>query len=426
VTNRMQFSRMRWEVVEISSTSISKRLTPAQRRRPSSWAWRIAVYVAIAVTGANAISTQAAAQEADIDALLRLHHLQRVAHVLGDARLLTAPFAAGFVEVSDGRISMPSPAAAQARFERYLAGVRFLEWEDVRPPRIRISPHGDWAEVIVQKRVRTIPDDTLRSTVHSSDIFAWSGRWVHADSTWRLQSMVSTHASRPATSPYTLAEYVGAHHVLGRARRAVGGDAAVAHIAMLHFVAQCGGPGGPYVTEVASAKDGRVAFIQRFPTRRRFAAGIGLAGPWQQEGSGTVRDSLGVELETVVTAHELHLLAIAPETRFSAPVARANDRIGERGVDVVQFTDRLGAAVDFLYDTATGLPLGFRPVNHTGQGAAEILTTFDDWRAVGDIRLPYSIAIQQGHDLYRCRIMDASVDWLPDDRFRAQHYHTDQ
>lgn len=371
------------------------------------------------VAAASLVPTAAATQDGALEGLLRLHHEQRVAHVLDDADLLSGALAAGFVEVGRGRVTVPSRGTARHRFADYLGGVRFLEWDDVRPPRIRLSPDGAWSEVIVEKRVRSIPTDTTKSRATSSAVFAWVGRWVRTDSTWRLATIASTQRRIDDEAPVpSLAARVRAWEILRRARETLGGEGVVARVGTLRFIAECEGPGGPFVTEVTSARDGRVRLAQRFPNRPDFAAGVGLDGSWRRVGAEEVVDSLGPALGTVVTAHEMHLLAIAPEARYSAPVARPSRRLDGRQVEVVEFVDALGAPVRFFYDATTGLPTGFRPVDHSGPGTARISIRFDDWREVGEVRLPFRIRIDQGGDTFLYRVSEASTDWLSDPAFR--------
>jgi hypothetical protein len=85
---------------------------------------------------------------------------------------------------------------------------------------------------------------------------------------------------------------------------------------------------------------------------------------------------------------------------------------------VVRFRDGLGAPVDFLFDPANGAPLAFRPVNHTGQGAREIVTRFNDWRPAGDLTLPRSVTMTEGTDVFRYRITEIATDWIEDRVFR--------
>jgi hypothetical protein len=153
-----------------------------------------------------------------------------------------------------------------------------------------------------------------------------------------------------------------------------------------------------------------------------FAAGESLRGPWQQSGphpGNPVIDSLGGALHRIINGHEFLLLAIAPEARFTSPVAGPREHIGGVEADVIRFTDSSGWPVDFLYGVATGLPLGFRATTRSARGETAVLSQFDDWRPVGAIRLPFRVRITHGADVFRYMIADASTEWLADSAFSA-------
>lgn len=372
---------------------------------------RFALALAILVSVSLPVRAGSARDEA-VEELLRLHHEQRVAHVLADAALLTSPFAADFVEMSLGRMSTPTADQARARFDSYLNSVHFLEWENTRPPVIRLSPDGKWAEMLVSKRVRALPADPEATPSEVSMTFAWSERWSRTDDGWKLSTIVSTDRPSAGTSDASPADRLQAHRILTRAREALGGLDAVARVATLSFTSECSGPNGEFRTEVASARDGRAKFVQRFADDSGFAAGRDLEGQWVESGGGPADRTPNAVIETVVSGHEMHLLALAPESRFSSPVARPEQSLQGRQVHVVELTDSLGAAVSFYFDPETHLPVGFSPANHTGRGSSDILTTFAGWRRVGEVLLPFSIRIEHGEDLYAYRITEASVAWL--------------
>ncbi|MGD2071156.1 MAG: hypothetical protein PVI57_20985 [Gemmatimonadota bacterium] len=374
--------------------------------------WRCA----LAVAGITALfgSGPARAQTPATERLLQLHHQQRVAHVLGDADLLSDLFADTLMQIDGGAAGAVRRDSARARFARYFAAQRFLEWEDVRPPSIRVSPDAAWAEVIVEKRVRTVPVDTSVGRQGYAR-FAWMERWRRDGEDWRLASIASTDRSVPDSSPVPIRDRVRAWEVLRRAREALGGEEAVARVATLRFTAACRGPNGPFRTSVASAVDGRVRFLQTFEGRQPFEAGVGLEGAWIS-GDGDV-SQLDSTSESVVRAHEMHLLALTPEARFTNPVARPDTVVEGRVSHVVELTDALGGAVRFYYDARTGRPTAFSPVNHTGRGPSGIFAAFGDWRGVGEVQLPFRIVITQGEDVYRYGVTEASVEWQPSSVF---------
>lgn len=92
--------------------------------------------------------------EADRAELLRMHALAQTAHLDKRPDLMVASFADSFLNISRGAVTVRTPAESRARFQAYFDRSTFLEWADLAPPVIRISPDGQMAYVIVQKRVR--------------------------------------------------------------------------------------------------------------------------------------------------------------------------------------------------------------------------------------------------------------------------------
>jgi hypothetical protein len=136
--------------------------------------------------------------DADRTALLRLHALAETAHLDKRADLLVASFSDSFLNVARGAVTRRTPAENRARFQAYFDRSTFQEWADLAPPIIRISPDGQMAYVIVQKRVRlTAPDSTgVPRAEHT--VFAWVELYEKRAGRWTLMAVAST--DRPGTS----------------------------------------------------------------------------------------------------------------------------------------------------------------------------------------------------------------------------------
>jgi hypothetical protein len=130
--------------------------------------------------------------EADRAALLRLHDLAQTAHLDKRPDLLVASFADSFLNISRGAVTVRSPAENRARFQAYFDRSSFLEWADLAPPVIRISPDGQMAYVIVQKQVRLTALDSAgpRRPVHT--IYAWVELYEKSGGRWTLMALAST------------------------------------------------------------------------------------------------------------------------------------------------------------------------------------------------------------------------------------------
>lgn len=196
--------------------------------------WRApALFAAVLALGCAPSAEPPIQDDAAVEALLRLHHEQRVAHVLrASDRLFTA--------------------------------ARFLEWEDVAPPMVRVADDGSLATVAVEKRVRVLVETEGQPLREDARRFTWVGTWQREAGDWQLVGLASTDRPEDDPDPTLPESHLAAYAILHAARDAVGGQAAVAAIATVSLAAECDGPRGPFTTAVRSARDGRVVFVQRF------------------------------------------------------------------------------------------------------------------------------------------------------------------
>src|SRR5215207_8083471 len=141
--------------------------------------------------------TPRAGRVADSLALLRLHERAREAHLTRRADLLVASQADSLISVSGGRVSITPRARVQSGFQPYLDASTFQAWDDIVPPRIRISSDGQMAYVIVQKRVHLTARDSTGATQAERTRFAWMSVYEKRGGQWRMTAIAST--DRPDT-----------------------------------------------------------------------------------------------------------------------------------------------------------------------------------------------------------------------------------
>ena len=129
---------------------------------------------------------------ADRAALLRLHAVAQTAHLEKRPDLLVASFADSFLNISRGAVTLRTPAESRARFQAYFQRSTFLEWADLAPPLIRMSPDGQMAYVIVQKRVRLTALDSAGVPRPEHTLFAWVELYEKQGGRWTLMAVAST------------------------------------------------------------------------------------------------------------------------------------------------------------------------------------------------------------------------------------------
>jgi ketosteroid isomerase-like protein len=140
----------------------------------------------------QSLAADPAARAADRAELLRLHERQRAAHLQRRADWLVEEWADSLFSVSRGKVSIGRKEPGQAGFQDYLDAVTFQAWDDIVPPRIRISPDGQMAYVIVEKRVHLTSRDSAGAAEAERTRFAWMSVYEKQDGKWRLAAIAST------------------------------------------------------------------------------------------------------------------------------------------------------------------------------------------------------------------------------------------
>src|SRR5215208_4622460 len=135
------------------------------------------------------------ASAADRAELLRLHERARTAHLQRRADWLAADWADSIFSISRGGVSIGTKgnrARSQAGFQEYFDASTFQAWDDIVPPRIRISPDGQMAYVIVEKRVHLTARDSSGAVQAAKTRFAWLSVYEKQAGKWLLAAIAST------------------------------------------------------------------------------------------------------------------------------------------------------------------------------------------------------------------------------------------
>lgn len=139
------------------------------------------------------------AEAAPRDEVAARHALEREAHMDRNVELLLSLQADDFVLIDAGEVLRPTRAEQAERFGAYFASVRFLKWDDLAPPSIRVSADGTLATVVVRKEVVLVPADAGEDARPSRAVFAWMETWEKRRGRWLMVALCSTRA--PAEPP---------------------------------------------------------------------------------------------------------------------------------------------------------------------------------------------------------------------------------
>jgi hypothetical protein len=200
-------------------------------------------------------------------------------------------------------------------------------------------------------------------------------------------------ACKPGESKWPADPDPVAYQVLAGSRRALGATDRVRTISAL---ARVNGPHGSFETQVYSARDGRA----RLDLGGQFLGGIDACHGWLVDHAAHVVRPLDRVSRSVVRGHELHMLVVAPETRWHKPQSRGTQPWAGHSALAVEFRDDLGEPALLYLRPSDTLPLGLELVNHTGHGAADVKVTFDRWEKVGKVLLFRRAVFEHGGDRY--------------------------
>ena len=78
------------------------------------------------------------------------------------------------------------------RIKGYFESFKFKEWDDIKPPIIKVSRDGSMATIIVQKRVSGTYTNDEGEEIAEQTEFAWLEVWEKQDGQWKVVTVAST------------------------------------------------------------------------------------------------------------------------------------------------------------------------------------------------------------------------------------------
>ena len=334
----------------------------------------------------------------------------RRAHYAADAELLASGLDDTLHSLDAGVSTAQPRDSVRAMFSGYFAGAAYRAWENVEPPRIALSDDGSLATVLQVVCVdREEPDsagDRRRRVFVSA--YGSSHRW--RDGRWRMTTVVSTFLPDPPRRCPTGSPDSTSRRILDGAARALGAN----RVQTIEAVASVQGPRRRFEASIRSARDGRA----RLALGPDFVAGFGRSGAWLAERERvTAPDSA---TRTVVRGHELHLLVLAPESRWRDPLFLGLLPWQGDSALAVSLLDELDTPAVLYLGRRDSLPVGLRLINHTGVGASRVDVTLGDWETIDGVRLFRRAAFQHGPDRYDYRYTTLRLNRLADAAFEPR------
>ncbi len=144
----------------------------------------------------RSVSKNTDPREADREALLALHALERRAHLDGDARLLAGVFSEQVWEAGRGQLTLLSRSELEERFAAYFESVSYTVWDDLQPPHVAVSADGTtaWMAVRVEGRMSAAGDGGQR--VERAFESAWIATYAKSGAMWQMVGIASSVVDR--------------------------------------------------------------------------------------------------------------------------------------------------------------------------------------------------------------------------------------
>jgi hypothetical protein len=203
-----------------------------------------------------------------------------------------------------------------------------------------------------------------------------------------------------------------AEQLLAGAGRALG---EVGRVKSLMAIATVKGPSRSFQSAVYSARDGRA----RLALGERFLAGVGRTKGWIYHPAAHKVASLDDTSRGVIRGHELHMMMLAPTTRWQQPQSRDSQEWAGEPALAVEFRDNFGAPTTLYLRSSDTLPIGWQLVNHTGQGPPDIRVTLSQWEEIEGVRLFRHAVFAQDSARYVYDYTKIELNAVPDSMFEA-------
>lgn len=187
--------------------------------------------------------------------------------------------------------------------------------------------------------------------------------------------------------------------LLKSSRAALGTPDALASVQSVSAFADCAGPRGKYITEIHSARDGRVRFQQTFAGRNSLCIIINGGGAWATDTVTGETHTLDAHSVSMIRGHEFQMLPLTLAERYAAPeLTDAAQWNGEMCMRVLA-RDDLGFPCTHYFQSDIGRWMGMELTNPR-QPDTQVRVLVQAWRTIENVALPASVSAVDAHGEY--------------------------
>ncbi|MGZ6164401.1 MAG: hypothetical protein ACXWLS_13795 [Myxococcaceae bacterium] len=181
-------------------------------------------------------------------------------------------------------------------------------------------------------------------------------------------------------------------------------------------MADCTGPHRAYRTRVAFRRsDGWARFVQWHGEEQSSdAVALGTAS-WVLDDAGKWAPGDADVLARVI-GHQFLAMVLAPERIFRRLASSGKEAFEDQSVEWFTGTEIAGTPVELAID-AEGRPVVLRL--HRGGKIGSLLVRWSGWQRIGSVKIPITVQIDQGKDIFRFRFRPPRLEppsdagWTP-------------
>lgn len=205
--------------------------------------------------------------------------------------------------------------------------------------------------------------------------------------------------------------------VIERFVQAIGGQQQIAGVRNIRAFADCTGPKGKYTTEIHSAGGSRLIFKQVRQGGATFTGQTSGNIFWTtDEASG---DPVLADKSAAFAwrSHEFQWLALTLLERFGEPSFAGYEDFAGKNSLKLSVKDELGRPASVFFDKDSGLMLGFVILNPFSQQPELIRTVLNEWKKVGQVKLPSKITVTDKQGDFVLSFQDISLNRINENIF---------
>ncbi len=323
------------------------------------------------------------------------------AHFDKNANQFFAPNADTWIDIRNGNVELREKEKSIPPTQNYLDNMEFLELKKSHDPIIEISKDGSMASYIgaIQVRGRYTGEPVLW-------IVSWQSVLKKVNGDWKIIQTANTELPQSEMGST----------ILQNVKTFLGGLGNIEKVKNIQTQAACQFQEDKFSTLVFSGKS-----QSRFEQTNARGTTILATTPTTSFQYNPESEKLKNELDTItkqfIYGHELHWLALNPESRFHQPVFKNFSKFDNQDAFQIEFTDDLKRPVTFYYSFENYQPLGFKNYTGTLEQGETVSVYFKNWEEKDGLQIFKEAVFKQGEFIFNYDFTKIEMNTLTEEDF---------